>query len=69
MKMVRLTSPDGDPVFVNPDTVQTVRTNKTGMAAANAKAVLLLTSGATQGVFEELAEVVSRLESHEGAAA
>lgn len=62
MKFAQLTAPDGDPVFVNPDTVQMVRLNDSGRAIAKAKAVIVFVSGGTQGVVEDLSIVISRLE-------
>ncbi|MGY8669295.1 hypothetical protein Q3C01_44135 [Bradyrhizobium sp. UFLA05-109] len=62
MKFAQLTAPDGDPVFVNPDAVQMVRLNDGGRAIAKAKAVILFVSGGTQGVVEDIAIVISRLE-------
>ena len=60
MKLVKLTTPEGDPVFVNPEAVQTVRLNS-GEAIATAKAVLVLASGGIQGVLELPAAVVGKL--------
>jgi hypothetical protein len=62
MKFAQLTAPDGDPVFVNPETVQMIRLNDGGRAIAKAKAVIVFVSGGTQGVVEDLGMVISKLE-------
>jgi uncharacterized protein YlzI (FlbEa/FlbD family) len=62
MKLVQLTSPDGHPVFINPDMVEMIRLNDTAQAVALAKSVLQLTSGGTLAVLEDVATVISKLE-------
>ena len=58
MKLVKLTSPDGASVSVNPDAVATVGIPLKG---ENGKTNIALASGQTQRVNEEIDVVVSTL--------
>ena len=58
MKLVKLTSPDGTSVFVNPDAVATVGVPLRG---ENGKTTIALASDQTERVNEEIGVVVSTL--------
>lgn len=58
MKLVRLTAPNGTPVFINPDMVEGVRA--AGRMYPNAKTEVVLENG-SQAVLESVEVVTAKL--------